>query len=182
MTGNGGRQSAVPAAVFGELTFQRVTQADPGLVETLSRVATQIVREFYDPLLGTAQNDYMLEKFQSVRAIKDQPARRYRYCLVCGGGEILGFLGFYPRHDALYLSKLYLYREQRGKGYGRRMLDFLCGQAHALGLTAIELNVNKHNPTIAVYERLGFVRVRREVNDIGAGWVMDDYVYRLELG
>lgn len=163
------------------MTLQRVTQHEPELVETLSKVATEIVREYYDPLLGTAQNDYMLEKFQSVRAVTEQLAHGYQYYLAREGGTVLGFLGFYPRGDALYLSKLYLYREQRGRGYGRRMLVFLRGQAAALGLGAIELNVNKYNPSIAVYERLGFVRIRDEVNDIGQGYVMDDYVYRLEL-
>lgn len=163
------------------MTFLRVTAQEPELVETLSRVATQIVREYYDPLLGKAQNDYMLQKFQSVPAITEQLAHGYHYYLVTDGGARLGFLGFYPRGGALYLSKLYLYQEQRGRGYGRRMLDFLRGQADALGLGAIELNVNKYNPSIAVYERLGFVRIRDEVNDIGEGYVMDDYVYRLEL-
>ena len=40
--------------------------------EELSRLASAIVREHYDPILGTEQNDYMIEKFQSPDAIRDQ--------------------------------------------------------------------------------------------------------------
>ena len=45
----------------------------------------------------------------------------------------------------------------------------------------MELNVNKHNDTIRIYEKMGFRLLRSEKNDIGSGYYMDDYVYRLEL-
>ena len=62
------------------------------------------------------------------------------------------------------------------------MLDFLREEARREGLSAIELNVNKYNDhSIFVYEKLGFVRIRAEMNDIGSGYYMDDFVYRLEL-
>ena len=45
----------------------------------------------------------------------------------------------------------------------------------------IELNVNRFNDAVRVYEKLGFRRIREEKNDIGHGYYMDDYVYSLEL-
>ena len=48
-------------------------------------------------------------------------------------------------------------------------------------MSAIELNVNRFNPSIAVYEHLGMRRIRAEKNDIGSGYYMDDYVYRLDF-
>ena len=45
------------------------------------------------------------------------------------------------------------------------------------GLSMIYLTVNKQNlSSIAVYEKLGFVRARELVTEIGNGFVMDDYV------
>ena len=41
-------------------------------IKPLSILATSILREHYDPILGKEQNDYMLEKFQSEKAIKEQ--------------------------------------------------------------------------------------------------------------
>ncbi|MBP5593695.1 MAG: GNAT family N-acetyltransferase, partial [Clostridia bacterium] len=82
---------------------------------------------------------------------------------------------------ALYLSKFYLYLNERRKGYSHIMLDFLKQQARILGLKSIELNVNKHNDAILAYERLGFEIIRLEKNDIGHGYYMDDYVYSLPI-
>ncbi len=163
----------------GKLEFTRITGDEPEKIAHLSLLASSIIREYYDPLLGRAQNDYMIEMFQSERAIREQLAGGYRYYVPREGGRELGFLAFYPREDALYLSKWYLKKEERGKGYARPMLDFLREEARKEGLSAVELNVNKYNPTVAIYEKLGFRRVRSEKNDIGAGFYMDDYVYRL---
>ena len=49
------------------------------------------------------------------------------------------------------------------------------------GLSAIELNVNKHNPTVDIYEHYGFTRIDANLIDIGSGFFIDDYVYRLEF-
>ena len=165
-----------------DMLFQELTSDNEAGIRRMSAMAAAIVREHYDPILGKAQNDYMLEKFQSVPALRDQLAHGYRYFFVRSGeGRDLGFLAFYPRPGALYLSKLYLYKEERGKGYARIMLDFLRTHAEKLDLPAIELNVNRFNGTVAIYEKLGFRRIREEKNDIGHGYFMDDYVYRLEL-
>ena len=57
-----------------------------------------------------------------------------------------------------------------------KMMDFIINEAKKAGLPKIRLNVNKYNFAIDVYKRLGFVTVADEVNDIGNGYVMDDYV------
>ena len=80
----------------------------------------------------------------------------------------------------MYLSKLYLRADMRGRGFARDMLAYVKEQAENAGLNAIELNVNKYNKTIEVYEKLGFIRIGDEKNDIGSGFYMDDYVYRLD--
>ena len=54
------------------MRFAEVRLGDEAEIEALSRLATAIVREHFDPLIGKAQNDYMLKKFQSVPAICGQ--------------------------------------------------------------------------------------------------------------
>ena len=49
------------------------------------------------------------------------------------------------------------------------------------GIPAIELNVNRDNSAVRAYEKLGFQMIRTEKNDIGEGFFMDDFVFRLEL-
>ena len=163
------------------MEFEEVTLSDEEAIKNLSDMASTIVKEYYDPIIGAVQNDYMIEKFQSVPAIKRQLAEGYRYYVVCSDEDRIGFIAFYPRGSAMYLSKLYLYKQERGRGYARPILDFVIAAAKAEELTSIELNVNRNNDTIHIYERLGFQILRAEKNDIGNGFYMDDYVYQLRL-
>lgn len=165
------------------LDFERVQAGETEKIEALSALATAIVREHFDPIIGRAQNDYMLALFQTVPAITGQLEHGYRYYFVVEeDGARIGFVAFYPRGGELVLSKFYLKKEVRGRGYARHMLDFVLENARALGCGAVVLNVNRDNPSTRVYEALGFVRVREEKNDIGGGFCMDDYVYRYALG
>ena len=174
-----------------KLQFIKVDGTDDLLVSELSALASAIVKEYYDPLLGPAQNDYMIEQFQSVPAIYGQIESGYRYMIVrdegsSSGEDILlpqdaGFFGWYPRKDELYLSKFYLKADRRQHGYGRKIISYLLDEAAALGLRRISLNVNKYNESVEVYHKLGFSVVRSEVNDIGEGYVMDDFVMELPV-
>ena len=151
-------------------------------IAEMSRMATEILREHYDPIVGKQQNDYMLDKFQSVRAIGEQLGNGYRYYFVRCNGRNVGFMAFYPRQKAMYLSKLYLYKDERGKGFSRQMIAFVAEEARRENLCAVELNVNKHNErAISVYLKNGFETVESVKNDIGGGFFMDDYVMEKRL-
>ncbi|MBR7068897.1 MAG: GNAT family N-acetyltransferase [Oxalobacter sp.] len=163
------------------MEFQEIAQNDSGAIARLSAVAIEIIKEHYDPIIGSAMNDYMIGMFQSVPAITHQLEEGYRYWFVKADGAILGFLAYQLRDDTLYLSKFYLYKHRRGKGYVHQMLDFLIQIAKENRLKAIELNVNRNNPSVQTYKKLGFSIIRGEKNPIGKGYVMDDYVLALDL-
>ncbi len=161
--------------------YTALSAEDPAWIREMSQMATAIVREHFDPLIGKEQNDYMLRMFQTEQAIEEQLKNGYQYFFVREDDRNLGFLAFYPKGDALYLSKFYLYKAERGKGYAHQMLDFVISSAKKRNLNSIELNVNKQNSACRAYENLGFRILRAEKNSIGHGFYMDDYVYRLEL-
>ncbi|MCD7829767.1 MAG: GNAT family N-acetyltransferase [Clostridiales bacterium] len=164
------------------MKFTPVLPGQDAAIEQLSVLATSIIKEHFDPIIGPAQNDYMLEKFQSVPALREQLAQGYQYYFVeRDNGERLGFLAFYPRGNELYLSKFYLKKEQRGRGYAREMLAFVVEKAQAGGLSAVTLNVNRHNDAINAYEKMGFMKTGQVKNDIGGGFYMDDFVYALPV-
>lgn len=117
-----------------ELSFVRLDGSCTGDVQRMSSMATAIVREHFDPLIGTAQNDYMLNRFQTPEAVSQQLAQGYRYFFVRQGEKDLGFVAFYPRGEVMYLSKFYLYKDARGRGYARIMMDFVADAARAEGL------------------------------------------------
>lgn len=163
------------------MDFVKLTSDDVNGIKEMSEMATAILREHYDPIIGKEQNDYMLKMFQSEEAVAEQLDHGYNYYFAKNEGQNAGFLAYYPREGALYLSKLYLYKDQRGKGFSRVMLEFLKQKAKELGLNRIELNVNRNNPSVQIYEKLGFTVAWTEKNDIGNGFYMDDYVYALEF-
>ncbi len=163
------------------MDFVELKKDDKWNIAAMSAMATEIVREHFDPIIGKAQNDYMIGKFQTTEAISEQLEEGYQYYFVENEGRIVGFLAFYSRGTAMYLSKFYLYKTERGRGYSRQMLDFVVSEAKSAGLKSIELNVNRNNDAIYAYESMGFRVIREEKNDIGQGYFMDDYVYSLEL-
>lgn len=160
------------------MIFQKVGLKNKNNIAALSELATKIVREHFDPIIGKTQNDYMLKKFQTVDAIMEQLEQGYQYYFVCDtNGTQIGFLAFYPREHELYLSKFYLAKEHRGCGYAKAMLHFVIAHAQQLSLKNIVLNVNRDNPAIRAYEHMGFQKIGEEKNDIGQGFFMDDFVF-----
>lgn len=165
------------------MKFLPLSPGDTNGTLRMSRFASAIVKDYFDPLIGPAQNDYMIAHFQSPAAIADQLAHGYEYFFVCDDeGAPIGFLTYVVEPERLYLSKFYLHKSQRGKGYSRAMFDFVVAAARTAGRARIELNVYRHNDaTLAAYEALGFTRLRAEKNDIGGGFVLDDFVYGCEV-
>jgi len=145
-------------------------------IQTVEKLAYEIWNEHFTPIIGKAQVDYMLEKFQSVKAISGQIAQGFQYYLIRTDEGYIGYTGVQPKEDELFLSKLYITSSQRGKSYGRKVVQFLEGMARDKGLNRITLTVNKNNlDTIKAYERFGFENLGPVVQDIGGGFVMDDY-------
>jgi len=145
-------------------------------IETVARLAHEIWNQHFIPIIGKAQVDYMLEKFQSTKAISDQIENGYSYYLLKVDDDYAGYTGVCPKEDELFLSKLYIRASNRGKGYGRKAIEFLEDLAGEKGLDKISLTVNKNNTdSIRAYEKLGFKNLGVFVQDIGNGFVMDDY-------
>ena len=54
-------------------------------------------------------------------------------------------------------------------------MEFIEQLARRRGLVLLWLTVNKGNPSVNAYKRLGFQIAADLVMDIGGGFVMDDY-------
>ncbi|GEM_PF-113843 len=174
-------------------TYDEVRPDDAAGITELGALSSSIVKEHFDPIIGPAQNDYMIQRFNTPEAIGRQLREEgYRYFFVndpaasasaLPADRHVGFLAFYPREAGeLYLSKFYLRRDCRGRGLSRDMLAFVADSARELGCNRVTLNVNRDNyQAILAYEHLGFRKVREEKNDIGNGYFMDDFVYELAL-
>ena len=149
---------------------------DDPQIETVASLAEEIWNQHFTPIIGKQQVDYMLEKFQSVPAIKAQLKEGYQYYLFDNAKGCFGYTAVLPRGKELFLSKLYIKKSRRGKGYGRQALAFIESLAAMLDKSLVSLTVNRNNiSTIKVYEKLGYKVSGELVKDIGGGFVMDDY-------
>ena len=147
-------------------------------IAEVTDLAEEIWREHYTPIIGQDQVDYMLEKFQSKQAIADQIADAYEYFMVVNNKAPVGYLAIV--HDLnngeLQLSKIYVKKSLRGDGLGRKMLEFTEDLCRKRRIREIWLTVNKNNTdSIAWYSRMGFTNAGPTVQDIGGGFVMDDF-------
>ncbi len=159
--------------------FVAVTEDED--VVKLAEIAHDIWFEYWPERIGQAQTAYMVERFQSIPAIRrDMAENAYEYWFLYDEeGTLVGYTGGHvePETNRFFISKIYLFEAQRGKGYASctiRFYDELCKER---GLSAMYLTVNKHNEMgIRAYKAKGFVTIEEVETDIGEGFVMDDYV------
>ena len=148
-------------------------------IKLLADLASEIWHEYWPCLLTDAQIDYMVDKFQSEKAIIEQiQNQNYTYYFLIQDGKIAGYTGVAPKEDYLFLSKLYLKKEFRHKGLGEKAFDKIKNS----GSQKIRLTVNKHNTSAYnAYLKYGFKVIDSVVTDIGSGFVMDDFIMEYEL-
>ncbi len=152
-------------------------------IKAAAELADEIWHEWFPSILSAEQIDYMVEKFQSERAMREQLESGYTYYLIRKGISRIGYTAIRTDEGGLlFLSKLYIKKEHRGNGYAREVFAFLKDYCREHGLNAIWLTVNKHNDSsIAVYKKSGFRVIGEDVTDIGNGYVMDDYFFRIDI-
>ena len=144
-------------------------------IAAVAALARETWTEHYVPIIGAAQVEYMLAKFQSAEAIARQIADEgYEYYLAPGAG----YLALVPdgAGQSVLLSKIYVKADMRGTGLGRALVEFAETRGAELGGRELWLTVNRNNAgSIAFYERMGFRQTNAQVTDIGGGFAMDDW-------
>ena len=130
--------------------------------------------EVYGPILPPVQIDFLLEKYFSAKGLNDYLAQGYEYFWIEDNGAHIGVLAIQEREREIYLDKLYLLPDARGKGYPEQVFSALLQRKKD-----ILLNVNQANErAVNCYRKHGFFI--DEVTDIplGNGMVNKDFVMR----
>ncbi|MCF7821083.1 MAG: GNAT family N-acetyltransferase [Mariprofundaceae bacterium] len=153
-------------------------------IETVANLAQEIWNEHFTPIIGQPQVNYMLKQFQSQSSIRKQIASGCLYLLVKQNSRNIGYAGLIPdngKHTA-QLSKFYLLKSVRGQGVGRELMHHIEELCQNRQITRIWLTVNRFNSgPIAAYRKMGFIQTDAVVQDIGAGYVMDDFIMEKRL-
>ncbi|MGD8587297.1 MAG: GNAT family N-acetyltransferase [Chromatiales bacterium] len=162
--------------------ISKVTETEQ--VAAVARLAELIWREHFTSIIGADQVAYMLEKFQSSRAIASQLTSGIEYYMAEVDGNQVGYTAIMPdrSNGRMMISKLYVRREQRGGGVGSGVLKFIESECARRGFTTLWLTVNRFNDgPIRWYLRQGFRKVDEVKKDIGGGFYMDDYIMQKNL-
>ncbi len=150
--------------------------------DLIERLAHEIWHEHYPDIIGLAQVEYMLRKFQTSAYMQNQGKEAFVYFLIYRDSTPAGYLSYQVQKDQLFLSKIYLLSKFRGQKIGKESLTFVEENAKAHQVSKIRLTVNKENLiAVKAYESTGFLNYGEAITDIGEGFVMDDYLMEKKL-
>ena len=159
------------------IKFEQVNTEEQ--IKKLAEVANIVWHDAFKEILTLEQIEYMIEKFQSYNALSQAVNKNgYEYYFIKQDNIIMGYIGLHEEAGKMFLSKLYILKEYRGKGISSKTFEFIENLAKEKNLKSVWLTVNKNNNhAIEVYKHKGFVIIRKQVADIGNGFVMDDFVF-----
>jgi len=137
----------------------------------------------FGSILSRQQIAYMLDLMYSPAALLQQVDDGLQFLLAEFDQQVLGFAGYQPNYlpDTTKLHKLYVLPEHHGQGHGKALTRAVEAFAKTANNHTLRLDVNRHNPAVAFYEKTGFTKVDEIVTAIGEGYVMDDFVYERSL-
>ncbi|RKX32197.1 MAG: N-acetyltransferase [Verrucomicrobia bacterium] len=145
----------------------------------LAALADRVWRAYYPGIISPGQIEYMLGRGYAIPTLEAELESGVLFPLLFDRQNAVGFGAYGPTGTPLQakLHKLYLDTDYHGLGLGQRLLDWIESSAHSNRYTRLVLQVNKNNTrAIAAYQRKGYAIEREVVDDIGHGYLMDDYV------
>lgn len=97
-------------------------------------------------------------------------------------GRRIGFAFSEIYKGEFKLDKLYIHPDVQRRGVGGQLIEYVAARARREGYPCVILQVNKRNVNaINSYKKYGFVVRDATVDDIGHGYVMDDFVMEKKL-
>lgn len=153
-------------------------------LDIIRSIASRIWPETFQRILAPEQIGYMMRMMYAPEVLRCERLEGHTFGLLYDAQTPIGYLqlsAYHPK-DTAKLHKLYLLAAYHRRGLGQAMLDYAANLAKEQGFSRLVLNVNKQNePAIKAYRRNGFSLAQSVVNDIGNGFVMDDYIFARDL-
>lgn len=157
-------------------------KANASDIPVIRSIACAIWPAVYKDLLSDEQISYMMDMMYADQVIEKELANGVEWYLLKYENKTVGYCSIYFIDKVCKLDKIYISEEFRRCGIGRQTIEFVQKTATLRGAEKLILNVNKYNTKAqAAYKKYGFKHLRDEVNDIGNGFVMDDFVLALDI-
>lgn len=161
-----------------------IEAANHSHLTTISALARIIWYQHYPGIITEDQIEYMLERDYTLARLSDDLEQGVCMDLMKIDNKVVGFSAYAAtgREGEIKLHKLYLLGSLQGQGLGSRLLTEVEKNVIKRGYSKIILQVNKNNEkAIRAYKRNGYYQQAAVVDDIGGGFIMDDYVMAKQL-
>lgn len=151
--------------------------------EAVVDLASRVWRAHYPGIITPEQIEYMLAQRYRPVLVRQFIARGDLWLAARVDGVPVGFAHGHPLNAGDYkLDKLYVALDWQRQGIGGRLIDELAARVVRQGFTRLVLRVNRQNQqAVAAYLKHGFTVSTIHLEDIGNGFIMDDYVMAKEL-
>jgi ribosomal protein S18 acetylase RimI-like enzyme len=150
-------------------------------IPKILEVAASTWKQTYAPIISQEQIDFMYERMYSKEAILQQMQDGHTFLMYLENDKILGFISYIRQEtDSINIPKIYVKPEAHGKGIGKLLLQEVEKIAQKNKVDFLELNVNRKNPAMYFYKKLGFELHEKADIAYGKFW-LNDYVLRKSL-
>ncbi len=166
----------------GVRTIRKATVQDCGLIHTL---AWRTFPPTYQSILTPEQIEYMMHwMYDEAALLRQMTEEGHVYFIIHVDGTPAGYVSVRPEDAGVFhLEKIYVLPDFRGCHCGSALFRHAVAYVRNTcpGARTIELNVNRRNPALDFYLRMGMHVDRQGDFDIGNGFYMNDYIMSLEL-
>lgn len=149
--------------------------SDFGIIKDL---AYHIWPATYGKILSEQQLAYMLDLFYNEKALQQNVADNHRFILIKENEVAVGFADYelqYKNDAVTRIHKIYVLPETQGKGFGKKMIQYIENKALEAKNIKLSLNVNRFNKAKDFYESQGFKIAFEEDVELDFGYLMEDY-------
>lgn len=158
-------------------------------IPVIRQLADICFRDTYQSILTPEQIDYMMEWMYGEVSLRQQLTVDGHVYFLCTDedGTPEGYVSVQPQgaaEDGLplwHLQKIYVLPHLKGKGRGVQLFHHALNYIHSQsGPSHVELNVNRANPAVGFYHKMGMAILRQGDFPIGQGYFMNDYIMGID--
>ena len=153
-------------------------------LSTIKYLAYKIWPATYNAILSKKQLAYMLDLFYNEKALMQNIADKHNFILAKENDVFIGFADYelnYKNESVTRIHKIYLLPETQGKGFGKKLIQYIENKAVESDNIKLSLNVNRFNKAKNFYESQGFKVAFEEDVELDFGYLMEDYRMEKEL-
>jgi|GEM_PF-1080888 len=162
-----------------------IVEASEKDYQAIRSTANQAWSQAFGRVSTEAQTGYMLEMMYGITSLtKKQRNDGQKICLAAEGNAYLGYLTYetnYNGSSKTKIHKIFILPIEQGKGIERLLINKISKIATDHNNNSLILNTDSGDPSLHIYEELGFRKTGRENVLIGTSLLMEDYIMEMPL-